>query len=83
MRPISTRCWPAIRAAAVDKKRQQRLDRIRKPPPQPKPSRLVTEEDCQRLEKLAQHIASKTKSRRGWQDHRWIFPHRQPLLHKN
>lgn len=48
------------------------------PPPQ-----LVTEADCRRLTKLAFSFSSLTKSKRRWKDHKWIFPHRPPLLHKN
>jgi hypothetical protein len=74
--------WQAIEARAKQKKRQHRLARIKKSKKHQQ-STPVTEVDCQRLEVLAQRIKVKTKSKRGWQDHKWIFPHRQNLIHKN
>ena len=44
-------------------------------------STVVTEADCQRLTALAKRIAK--KKRLPWQDHRWIFPYRESLIHKN
>ena len=42
---------------------------------------VVTEEDCQRLTSLSERIDK--KRRQPWQNHKWIFPHRQNSLHKN
>jgi len=42
---------------------------------------LVTEVDCQRLTVLAERIAKKKKH--PWRDHRWLFPYRHNLIHKN
>lgn len=44
-------------------------------------STVVTEVDCQRLTALADRIAK--KKRLPWQDHHWIFPYRENLIHKN
>lgn len=38
----------------------------------------VTDEDCQRLQRLLH----KHTKRKGWQDHRWVFPHRPHSLHR-
>ena len=43
--------------------------------------KLVTEADCQRLTTLSERIDR--KKRQPWQNHKWIFPHRQNSLHKN
>lgn len=46
-------------------------------------SQPVTEADCRRLTILANKLAARQKKRPPWQDHRWVFPHRQVLIHKN
>ena len=74
--------WQAVQLRAQQKKRKQRLKRTQTPDKQEQ-SVLVTEMDCQRLEKLAKRVKARTKSRRGWQDHKWIFPYRESLIHKN
>lgn len=48
-------------------------------PPQPE---RVTEADCQRLTALADRIARRAKTRRGWDNHDWIFMYRRQSLHK-
>lgn len=74
--------WQAIQHHARQKKRKQRLESIQRPEKQEEPT-PVTETDCQRLEKLARQIKAKTKSRRGWKDHKWVFLYRKSLIHKN
>lgn len=74
--------WQAIQQRTQQKKRKQRLNDTQSPDKQEQPV-FVTETDCQRLENLAQWVNTKTKSRRGWQDHKWIFPYRESLIHKN
>jgi hypothetical protein len=39
----------------------------------------VSDSDVENLQKLALRFRKK----RPWQNHRWIYPHRQPLLHRN
>lgn len=48
-----------------------------------KPLQLVTEADCQRMLALADTVAQRSKKGQPWQDHKWIFPHRESLIHKN
>jgi hypothetical protein len=43
---------------------------------------LVTEADCQRLTALADKIAKRTRKRRPWDNHDWIFLYRRQSLHK-
>jgi hypothetical protein len=43
--------------------------------------RVVTDADCQRMTALAERIDR--KRRHPWQNHKWIFPHRQESIHKN
>lgn len=73
--------WETIRTQTRAKKR--RAGGLRQKTVKPQEALVVTEEDCQRLTELAQKIEGKTKARQGWKGHRWIFPHRQPLLHEN
>ena len=72
--------WQEIEARV----RQQKYPAFVKQKPSPAqavgPS-LVTEADCQRLIALANRIAR--KKRHPWRDNRWIFPHREHLIHKN
>ncbi|MCB8980865.1 MAG: hypothetical protein H6657_25935 [Ardenticatenaceae bacterium] len=42
---------------------------------------VFTEADCQRLTALAEQLAKRKKQ--PWQNNRWVFPHRGPLLHQN
>lgn len=44
-------------------------------------TRLVTEDDCQRLNALAARIDRQKKH--PWRDNRWIFPYRPNSLHQN
>jgi hypothetical protein len=48
---------------------------------QPTEPKVVTEEDCLRLNALAERIGR--KKRHPWRNHNWIFPHRQISIHKN
>lgn len=48
--------------------------------PQPQ---LVSEADVQNLTLLADKVQKMTRKKRPWQDHRWVFPYRTPLSHKN
>ena len=74
--------WNAIYARTRQTKRQARLQRAHLLDTSP-PAQIVSEVDCQRLTKLANSVASNSKSRRPWKNNRWIFPHRPHLLHKN
>lgn len=74
--------WNAIYTKARQANHQARLQRALLPDTI-QPSQTVSEADCQRLTKLANRIVSISKSKRPWKNHRWIFPHRPPLLHKN
>lgn len=47
------------------------------------PATTISEADCQRLTALANKLAKTAVMRKPWQDHRWIFPHRQNLIHRN
>lgn len=42
---------------------------------------VVTQEDCRRLDELAQRLDR--KKRLPWQNHRWVFPYRSNLIHQN
>jgi hypothetical protein len=76
--------WMAIHAKARQTKRQARLQLAPLPKvPIPALPQTVTEADCHRLAILAKKIDSKAKSKRPWKNNKWIFPHRQQLLHKN
>lgn len=76
--------WQAIQAHAYQKKRQTRMKKTKtKKTNKQESSDVVSQLDCQRLTKLAQKIESKTKSKHGWQDHKWVFPYRQRLIHQN
>ena len=44
-------------------------------------SQQVTEADCERLTVLADKLVK--KRRHQWRDHRWLFPYRENLIHKN
>lgn len=74
-------CWQEIVAqvrqqqyGAPAKKKQAAVKA-----PQPE---FVTEADCQRLTALADKLAKRSPKGQPWRDHRWIFPHRQRLLHQ-
>ncbi len=43
---------------------------------------LVSHSDVENLKRLAGKVQKLTQKKRPWQDHRWIFPHRTPFLHK-
>lgn len=72
--------WQSIRTHHRLTRQQQRLGRL-KSPVQPQPAILVTDADCQRLAALALKIELKSAPKRPWQNHKWIFPHRQHLIH--
>ena len=74
--------WQAIHAHALHKKRQQRLNKTHLVV-QPNPAETVTEADCQKLIQLAEKVERLNHKKQPWQDHKWIFPHRQGVLHKN
>ena len=42
---------------------------------------VVTEADCQRMLSFAKQMAK--KKRQPWQNHNWLFPYRQNLIHQN
>lgn len=74
--------WQAIYTQARRTKRQARLQ-LADRPNTPQPSQTVTEADCQNLTNLVNRFGSVNKSKSRWKNHRWIFPHRAHLLHKN
>jgi hypothetical protein len=75
-------CWQAITAHVRQEKyalcpsEQQLAEREQQPG-------TVTEADCQRLTAFAGKLAKRSQPRQPWQDHRWVFPHREQFLHKN
>lgn len=79
---VWTTSWQAIHTHALQRKRQQRLSKT-SPVVQPNSTAIVSEADCQRLTQLAKKIERLSQKRQPWQDHRWIFPHRQTFIHKN
>jgi len=72
--------WQAIQIQTRDKQHRRRLSQTR-PPQKPIVPEVVTEADCQRLTRLARRIR-RHKPGHPWQNHDWIFPHRQHALHK-
>lgn len=46
-------------------------------------SSIVSEKDVQRLSKFAKKQEEKAKKKKGWTDHKWIFPHRANFSHQN
>lgn len=79
---VWTTNWQTIHTNALQRKRQQRLNKTRLVV-QPDPAETVTEADCQRLSQLAGKMERLSQKKQPWQDHKWIFPHRQSGLHKN
>lgn len=75
-------CWQAIAVQLRQEKYAASSPQSRLADQSPQPD-LVTENDCQRLTTLADKLAKQQKMRKPWQDHRWIFPRRQVLIHKN
>jgi len=65
----------------VRQKKYPTLTQPKQSPSQPSIPAVVTEADCQRMMALAHRIAR--QKMHPWQDHRWIFPYREILLHKN
>jgi hypothetical protein len=74
--------WQAIHAHALQRKRQRRLSKTRLVV-QPSSLATVTEADCQRLIQLAGKMERLTQTKQPWQNHKWVFPHRQSFIHKN
>lgn len=74
--------WQAIYARTRQRKRQQRLGKTRIAV-HPTPTEAVTDADCQSLTQLAKRIKPLIKQRQPWQNHNWVFPHRQRFIHKN
>lgn len=79
---VWTTNWQTIHTNALQRKRQQRLNKTRLVV-QPSPAETVTDADCQRLIQLAEKMERLSQKKQPWQDHKWIFPHRQSVLHKN
>ena len=79
---VWTTSWQAIHTQARHKKRQQRLSKT-SPVVQPNSTAIVSEADCQRLTQLAKKIECLSQKRQPWQNHKWIFPHRQRKKKKN
>lgn len=78
--------WSSTWQAIVAKIRPSMQLSIPLTPPRLAPSphpELVTDADCRNLSKLVNRFGSPTKSKRRWHTHRWIFPHRPRLSHKN
>ena len=74
--------WQAIHTHALHRKRQQRLNKTHWVV-QPNPAETVTEADCQKLIQLAGKMERLSQKKQPWQDHKWIFPQRRGVLHKN
>jgi hypothetical protein len=55
-------------------RQQQSLDQRAEP-------RVITEDHCQRMTALADQL--ERKKQRPWPNNRWLFPHRQPFVHRN
>jgi hypothetical protein len=72
--------WREIEARVRQKKYPFKAEQSPAPKETADPN-VVTEADCQRLTNLADRIGR--KKRKPWQDHNWIFPHRQNSIHKN
>lgn len=72
--------WREIDARVRQKKYPFKAEQSPAPKETADPN-VVTEEDCQRLTNLADRIGR--KKRKPWQDHNWIFPHRQNSIHRN
>lgn len=79
---VWTTSWQTIHTHALQRKRRQRLSKTRLVV-EPSPAPLVTEADCQRLIQLARKMERLSQKRQPWQNHMWIFPHRQSFIHKN
>ena len=77
-----TTSWQAIHAHALQRKRRQRLSKTRLVV-EPRPASLVTEADCQKLSQLAGKMERLSQKKQPWQNHKWIFLHRESLVHKN
>lgn len=71
--------WREIRARVCQEKYPIRAQRKPKPATSSQPA-VFTEADCQRLAALAERMAKRKKQ--PWQNNRWIFPQRGPLLHQ-
>jgi hypothetical protein len=72
--------WREVEARTLKEKYPVKAKQ-KKPSTQAVGATVVTEADCQRLTELADRIAK--KKRHPWRDHRWIFPYRENLIHKN
>ncbi len=76
-----TSCWQQIAARVRQQKygapAKKKQSAVKAPQPE-----IVTEADCQRMTALADKLAKRSTKKQPWRDHRWIFPHRERLLHK-
>ena len=72
--------WQEIEARVRQEKYSASAQQNRSPGSATGPT-LVTEADCQAMTALADRMAK--KKGHPWRDNRWIFPHRQNLIHKN
>lgn len=79
---VWTTSWQAIHTHGLQRKRRQRLSKTRLVI-EPSPASLVTEADGQSLSQLAEKMERLSQKRQPWQNHKWIFPHRESLVHKN
>lgn len=75
-------CWQETAARMHQKKHDRAVRRQSLAKREVQPD-IVSEADCQRMEALANRIAGQSRKKQPWQDHRWIFPQRERLLHKN
>lgn len=74
--------WAANWQAITDHVRQRKRAQVLPVQPVQTESidtRPITKKDCTNLQQLKKKVTGGHK----WKDHRWIFPHRQPLLHRN
>lgn len=79
---ICNRRWPDTWCKIETRFRATKHASSQPQPPEPQPQ-LVSDADVHRLEQLADRVQTVPQKKEGWQNHRWIFPHRQPLSHKN
>ena len=74
--------WEKIHCHSLEKKRDA-LSASAKPTPASVESRIITEDDCLRLEKFAQKNSPLSRSHLKWQNHNDIFQtHPKPLRQK-
>lgn len=72
--------WQEIQTRVCQERYPSYTNPKRSPDKANKPQ-IVTELDCQRMMALAEWTAK--RKRQPWRNNRWIFPHRENLIHQN